>query len=172
MSCGVYQWCRGILFFSLRSVANKKRLGFKPSRIGAGVVDSKNVEDLSEFCLCFGLQSTIVVEYVVSGDDFSAAVASAFFVVVDNKLVFEDGVEVCGAAFAGDSQKLNLCAVQFAFAFFFAFFKTFLVSFLVAFVIPVFVGYTSGFVGFVFQCGVWPPFSLIILFDTRLIRHY
>jgi hypothetical protein len=107
-----------------------------------------------------GLQSAIVTEYVVSSDDLSAAVASAFFVVVYDQFVFEDGVEVCGAAFAAYSQKLYLCVMGFAFAFFLAFFKTFLIAFLVAFVITIFVGHTTGFIGFVFQSGVWPPFSL------------
>jgi len=81
-------------------------------------------------------------------------------------------VEVCGAAFAVDSQELYLGVMCFAFALFCAFFVSFLVAFFVAFAVPVFVGCVSGFVGFVFQGGVWPPFSLIILFDTGLIRHY
>ena len=86
--------------------------------------------------------------------------ASAFFVVVYDQFVFEDWVKISCAAFACYSEKLYMCACVFAFGFFCGFFVAFFVSFFVAFVVSVFVGCASGFVCFVFQVGVWPPFSL------------
>ena len=81
-------------------------------------------------------------------------------------------MEVCGSAFAFYSQELDLGVVGFVFGFFCAFVVAFFVAFFVAFVVSVFVGCASVFVCFVFQVGVWPPFSLCICFVLGLIRCY
>jgi len=95
------------------------------------------------------LEATVAGEDVVSGDYFAAAAASALFVVVDDKSVFENRVEVGGAAFALYLQELHWSRRVLASALFVAFVVAFFVSFLVSFVESVSVACSSGFFGFV-----------------------